>query len=672
MTKKVIDKTTYSPFVWNFGSTSFRTKGFNRMTEWQLQLLDDFWKKPENKSLGWEKSVQIRYYDWLVQNNFITGGEKAKDKAAREKTSGLRDIGLINESRRLSDVGQILLSVSKEEKSFLENTHLNISKDSLIYLEQLLKFCPQKLGMRNSSCAVRPLIVILYLLSKLNYLKDEELKYLAPLCTSRENTSEMLSCIKRLRKSKTQKRELDDIIKKFLNKQENYKKGSMRFVEGAFSKKLLLSVSINRKSSEYDEKYVPLYKEMYAVYMEAKSNRISHLFSAVNNVSTSRKWKEMLFNASRIAEVKKDPRGCLSKLPAYVTKTEKSFKRFFFWTMHLFKVKSMLEDYFDLNKRFLGLTNCFLFENNRVKLDIVPKQLFGYAITDLYKQAYQKSPLLFEKSSLEDICPALSFDEKKIIKGINSELRTRIKNMREAYNKVDELRYKRFQKVIKDKFSDKNLIQILNYFENRSDGKIKEMVTDNAEPPAIFEYILGVIWYKISGGKCDIRDFMKRLDADLLPVSHAAGGDADIIYGYSNCANYPEHKLLLEATLADSTNQRRMEMEPVSRHLGDHLLKTGNDVSYCVFVATYLHVNVIGDFRLRKNIVYCDPQNPSKCIRGMKIIPLDTTDLKNIINKTISYSSLYRHFVRAYECDEMHPRKWYDKYVNVARIAQQK
>ena len=629
------------------------------MTERQLRLLDVFWKKPENKSLGWEKDVQIKYYDWLVQNDFITGDEKSKDKAAREKTSGLSDIGLINENRRLTKVGQQLLKITENENLLLRKNELNISGDSLIYLEQLLK-----LSSNVSGYTVRPLIVILFLLSKLKYLTYEEFTYLVPLCISHENTRLILSNIKRLRKDETK---IDDIIISFLSERDNYNEGLTRFVENDFSRELLLSVCMNRKSPKYDENYVPLYREMHAVYMETKCNRISHLFSAASNVSTSHKWKKMLFNVGRIAEVKKNPRGCLSKLPAYVTKTEKSFKKFFFWTMHLFKAKAMLEDYFDLNKRFLGLTNCFLFENGKVELDIVPKHFFDSAIMELYRQAYQKSILLFKKSSLEKICPALSFDEKKIIKGINKELGTDIKNISGAYDVVDRLRFERFARLVDNKFTDKNLIQILNYFENRSDGKIKEMVTDNAEPPAIFEYILGVIWYKISGGKCDIRDFMKRLDADLLPVSHAAGGEADVIYGYSNCANYPEHKLLLEATLADSTNQRRMEMEPVSRHLGDHLLKTGNDVSYCVFVATFLHVNVIGDFRLRKNIVYCDPQDTDKFIRGMKIIPLNTTDLRIIINNKIPYSSLYKYFDRAYDCSEMHPQKWYDGYVNVKK-----
>ena len=49
------------------------------------------------------------------------------------------------------------------------------------------------------------------------------------------------------------------------------------------------------------------------------------------------------------------------------------------------------------------------------------------------------------------------------------------------------------------------------------------------------------------------------LETNLLPKTHIAGDYADyFIYEYKPC------------TLADGNNQRRMEMEPVSRNLGDY------------------------------------------------------------------------------------------------------
>ena len=119
-------------------------------------------------------------------NSFLNNSlkdDKVKYKAAREKTSGLYDMGLIDENHRLTDVGRNLLQLSVDGETFLRKTPLNISEDSLLYLKQLLK-----LSSNDTGNTVRPFIVVLYLLSKLDYLTYEEFRYLMPLCTSSSNT----------------------------------------------------------------------------------------------------------------------------------------------------------------------------------------------------------------------------------------------------------------------------------------------------------------------------------------------------------------------------------------------------------------------------------------------------------------------------------------------------
>ena len=666
-THNKFERIPYSSFVWKFGNTSFRTREFNRMTEWQLQLLDEFWKKPENHDQGWEKKymapgqediyeIKNRYYDWLVANGFTKGDDKVKYKAAREKTSGLFDMGLINENHRLTEVGRHLLLLTADEESFLRKTQLNISEDSLVYLKQLLK-----LSANDSGNFVRPFIVVLYLLSKLDYLTYDEFRYLMPLCTSQFNTEYILNCIQEYR---VEGGAIDNIIIDFLMSKSNYQLGLKRFLEEPFSGELLLSVCMNRKSVNYDKAYISVYQEMYAVYMQQDYSRILYLFQAISKLSTSIKWKVIMFNTSLESVVKKDPMNSLLPLPEAITQSEESFKEFFYRTMHLNKAKSLLEDYFDLNRRYLGLTNCFIFEDECVRLDIVPRHFFNASISELYKHAYEKCNLLFENCTLGDICPALTFNERKIIAGINKELGIRIDSIEDAYNEVEKVRYDRFNKLIDEKFTDEKLVKLLDHFEKRVDSEISQMVTDNADVPTMFEYVLGIIWYKASERKGRILDYLKlSLDANLLPITHAAGGEADIVYEYKETADYPEHSLLLEATLADSTNQRRMEMEPVSRHIGNHLLRTGNPNSYCVFATTYLHINVIGDFRIRKMVVYCDSQDSNKYVSGLKIMPLCTKDLRCIIENNITYAQLYKYFCMAYNSEELHPRKWYDEYV---------
>ena len=212
--------------------------------------------------------------------------------------------------------------------------------------------------------------------------------------------------------------------------------------------------------------------------------------------------------------------------------------------------------------------------------------------------------------------------------------------------------------MIDSKFTDKKILNILNLIAMRNDNEIQKLVTDNADIPTIFEYVLGILWYKISHRKGKILDYMKlSLDIDILPKTHAAGGEADIVYEYEENPAYPAHSLLLEATLADRTNQRRMEMEPVSRHLGNHILRTKNLNSYCVFATNELNINVVSDFRGRKNQRYYDTTDDNNFIDGMKIIPLQIDDLKMILEKKIWYEKLYQIFEVAFHT-ELPPREW--------------
>lgn len=156
------------------------------------------------------------------------------------------------------------------------------------------------------------------------------------------------------------------------------------------------------------------------------------------------------------------------------------------------------------------------------------------------------------------------------------------------------------------------------------------MVTDNADIPTIFEYVLGIIWYKISDRQGDILSYMKlSLEADLLPKPTQVA-EKQIWYMNILKPSTIRSILYLLRQLATDTNQRRMEMEPVSRHLGKHLIKTGNMNSYCVFITPYLDINVIADFRSRKTTPFYDPQDYSKSVNGMKIIPLQTSELKKL------------------------------------------
>ena len=154
-------------------------------------------------------------------------------------------------------------------------------------------------------------------------------------------------------------------------------------------------------------------------------------------------------------------------------------------------------------------------------------------------------------------------------------------------------------------------------------------------------------------------DYMNlSLEADLLPKTHAGGGEADIVWKYNQTEWYPKHTLLIEATLADGSNQRRMEMEPVSRHLGEYCLTNPDDEAYCVFVTTFLNTNVISDFRARRYMEYYNSAG-TEYITGMKILPIQTSELKVLLQFDAKYSQIYRMLDKAHNSSGA-PKEWYE------------
>lgn len=643
----------YKSFCWSLGTTSFRTKNFNKTIEEQLALLNEFWNLAENQNLQWSgnNELQSRYYDFMQSKGFVEGNAGNKPKDAREKTSGLVDIGLIDNERKLTSVGLNLLAIS-ESNDFTSDNFFQIPKDSYVYLKQLLKSYNNINGE-----TVRPFLVLLYVLSRVGSLSLDEYTYLLPLCTNSTYTEQIIEGIENCRNNRST---IDEIIINRLMEMDNYYAALDLLLNNEVDEDLLCEIGLNRKSRNYDRVYFPLYQHLYSVYVEKDIEALSLVYSATREVKIGKRWRSYIFNTTSEVAIGRTPATCKRQTIFDSVTTEAELKEAFFKTMHLFKAKATLSDYLDLNRRYIKTTDIILFEDEVVKLDIVPKHFFNSVAETLYSEAFSPSELLFEDCILEEIAACLVVDEPTVIASVNAELGTNVTTIEVARAVLEDNRYTRLQHLIDSKFTDDRLLTLLDCFEQRNDTEIRNMVTDNADVPTIFEYVLGILWYKTSERHGRLLDYLKlSLDADLLPKTHAAGGEADIVYEYNETEHYPAHTLLLEATLADNTNQRRMEMEPVSRHLGNHLIRTGNNDSYCVFATNFLNINVIADFRGRKYMPYYDSQDHSRSVTGMKIIPLQTSELKKIVTNQMKYKELYPIFELAYN-STLPPHEWYN------------
>ena len=649
------EKISFKSYCWSIGTTSYRTDNFNLSIEKQLQLMQKFRNAKENKDVPWNGNtdLQIRYYRFLQKNNFIKGEAARPDKDAREKTSGLRDIGLLDDERTLTPAGLKLLSIT-ESNSFAPNNFLEIPQDSYLYLTQLLK-TSNTVGQN----IVRPFVVFLYLVHELGYLTKNEFSYLLPLCVDRHTTITIAKAIKKSRNNDNN--DYENIILAVLMKMDNYQAALKQLQSEPLTEELVCNAGMNRKSAKYDKPYYTLYTILEKIVF-AKENLALELYEATKKLTNGKvggAWRQYFFSSTARSVIKRKGLTVLKPVPILNAVSQEQFKEEFFKIMHLFKAKATLSDYFDLNRRYFKITDIVLFEDNIVKLDIVPKCYIGMIGEQLLPLAFSATELLTAETDLEDIALCLKFDRELLYRQLGKELGANISSKDIAQKLIKKERYARFNKLIDEKFGIDTLIALFSHFENRNDDEIRCLVTDNADIPTIFEYILGIAWYIISQRKGDVLEYMNlSLEADLLPKTHAGGGEADIVWQYDKTAEYPPHTLLLEATLADGSNQRRMEMEPVSRHLGEYLLAHPHDEAYCVFVTTFLSHNVISDFRSRKNAFYYNVSG-TKYVEGMKILPIQTSELKTLLKFGVKYPQIYHMLDEAYKQNGA-PKEWYE------------
>jgi len=651
------NETGFKSYCWSVGTTSYRTDKFNMNIEKQLGYMKEFRNLPENAGKVWtgNNAFQAEYYFFLKAKGFVKGDAPRPDKDAREKTSGLRDIGLLDDERNLTKAGEELLAIA-EAGDFSADNLLEIPRDSFVYFRQMIKTCNDVDGKK-----VRPFVVFLYVISRTKYLTYHEFTYLLPLCVDKQTTDKIIDCILFSRNSTIH---YEDIILSVLMDMDNYRQALHLLQTELITEELICNIGMNRKSAQYDRPYYMLYKLLKEIVFE-NSNLVLEFYKATNQIKNTKvgsAWRKYFFQSTSRSVMKKKGRAVFNPVPILQAQDEKTFHEEFFKIMHLFKAKATLSDYFDLNRRYFKITDTVLFEDDKVKLDVLPGcyvECIGGALGEF---AFEETDLLPESVSLEEIHPCLKVKEELLYQKLGELFGREVRDIGSARKVIWDERYIRLNKLIDERFSSDVLVYLLTCFEERNDDEIRRLVTDNADIPTIFEYVLGIAWYIISGRKGDVLEYMNlSLEADLLPKTHAGGGEADIVWKYEKTEEYPAHTLLIEATLADGGNQRRMEMEPVSRHLGEYLLANPGTEAYCIFSAACLHPNVISDFRGRRYMEYYNSAG-TDFIQGMKILPIQTSELKEILRFHIGYTELYKLLERAYHIGGA-AAEWYEENI---------
>lgn len=666
----------YESIIWVFGTTSLRPRQLSHKIITILQTLTELEESllsagRPSWQWGGNNELQEAFYDLAKERGVVTGNAPRKAKDARVLTSGLVDLGLLTEERVVTDAGRELLAATESSSEVGEEPETNIfaiDRESFVYLKQLLKA-----SLRVGESTVRPFVVMAKLLSEFGSLSYDEFCYLAQLITTHDDYAIISEAIRELRMM-TDKQQIgqyiDDTIWRVIISKPRYQRAweLLKSAEESRLDEVIPIIVLNRKSMKYAEWFSPLYRLLTRIYIEGMST--SSEVTKLYDLAKKSGWKKLLFKKGTTRnKVRENGAETLCSHgegnPFADITDERVLRACFFKHLHLIKTKATLKDYSDLNKRYIKLTNTILFENEEIKFDTLPRYIFAEVAPLLFEQAaFAAHPHLANATELIEVSDCFT---KEAVEVATSTARQDLglaptEEWGEVEKIIRDQRTEKFRSLVEERFDDKTLIRLLRLMEERKDDKIFELVTDEADIPTIFEYLVGVIWYRVSDYRGDILSFLKlSLDAELLPRTHATGGTADIVYQYDADPDgcYPPHTLLIEATLTDSTSQRNSEMEPVSRHLGNYIIhekaytyisndgvvKIKDQTAQSLFVATTLDRNVRNDFYGRRSINYeKDFDGVPVILDGTKIVSIDTELLAEILRREVKYSSIYPLF----------------------------
>ena len=294
----MLEDIKFQSYCWSLGTTSFRVNNLNFKIERQLQILKELWNENPNVKWNGNNSIQEEYYNKMLQKNFITGEANNKPKDARQKTSGLVQIGVIDDNRHITEIGEKIIDIVEQE-NFKSDNIFNINKDSYLYLKQLLK-----LQMTDNGINVKPFAVLLYFLSELGYLTKDEFTYILPLCTNREYIDIMLENIKKYRNNQ---KTIEDIIQNKMENMSNYK-AAIDFIKenGVNGIDEFSIIDMGRKGTKYVE---PMYNFFEALYRISKKDFDEEALDTIikfikkqtkKNSKVAKYWKEYLRYSSKM------------------------------------------------------------------------------------------------------------------------------------------------------------------------------------------------------------------------------------------------------------------------------------------------------------------------------------------------------------------------------------
>ncbi len=630
-----------------FGNTSAKEAKLLINIEAHLILLNQLFKTATDKD-RWvsNSSLQLRYVELLKESKLLNSNEmELIAKNARTKVSFLKDLGLVDfENLKITEIGNELLQLLDERKFEEKNEFLQIDLVSLFFLKYFFKY-------KKNHDIDNMFLKYLYIFKKLGGKLTDKQFYLLPLISNYENIDYFIELLE------SGDNDLNLLFKGFIDSNERDKARKEAFLADYRENGVITDLEpfATSKGTNFvqDLPYVLEIFKRIKNHTYSKSD-IANIFSKKidgENNDFRKLYLPTMLGTTSLSITKKTYLHLYRKLFKIIRdKNEEELLEYFFDLIYTSRYFNNLKDYKNQNTYYLNLTGIFTFNNEEVKVS----EIFNVLLqSSNYEQILKSiSETTITKDSLNHLFDDGDVKTTFATLGVDN---TYDLNMFQ-YNKDKE----KLQELLSTTFTKEKVKELFPCFKTRDDKKIQDEVTIRATVPTIFEYVTALAWYYIDNKNIDfILNAGLSLDNNMLPKSHAVGGSSDFEYDYGS------HKLMIEVTLTDGTNQRRAEMESVSRHLGNMLLKLPDGdkrkKSYGIFIASYLDRNVLKDFRSRRVVPW--ENSRGDYINGMNILPLNTDDIIEILSSNETYTNLREKFIMLINDSETRGSQWYTNTV---------
>lgn len=648
-----LDSTTS---IYNMGDTSIRVKQVVEINKVILKKLHQFmsgnatWERNTNLQENFYKSfldeiVKIEsedgielFNDFQRSKNYSQPTPGKIGLRGRTLTNSLVKLGLVNSTRKISNVGERYLSSSLSNADQIERL-LDLDMDNLLYFRQFLKL--RIYDFESDSYFYNYRFAIKFLSKYDNVPQNDFLKLLESIKPkqSEDELNQIISNYSNVCNDSISFEEFHtSTFTKFFITSNQIDQAKAMFNQKNFSDEMFMRIFPNRDSSETSLIYKDFVLSLIEVQESTSNNDnlINHLYDLSRDDKIKKAFGDgkIPIDVSRKDTINSFKEKNKHNLLLSTNHFDKYIK--FIFSKH----NDLIREYSDMGRRAFQVSGLINFENGLANLNnkwiITPLleilgdrfKLSGHESYSDYEENLN-SPW-FQDITLIDLFSINDSEIEQLFTEIGHKFG--VDDISSISQLIEEKHENDYRDFVDNKFPREKVIKILNNILTRNDAAVFKDVTDNATIPTIYEYILTIAWYHLSLNKSFklSKTFQVSLDGNKLPLTHRGGGAGDIEI---NCEDY---SLLIEATLMDINNQKRGELEPVIRHSTNFAIGNSPRKTQTIFIANELDNNVLNVFRAMQFVQLNGSYNAAYSINGLNIFALTTKEIICILEQQIN------------------------------------